>query len=157
MKMPFPCGHGLFRLTVHRVDWEAAEHCRLEQTVDYVGGSGGRGREFPLRAGVIGPCAKNGKLMIAHRQLNGDDGFLREMTDKWGFTNEEALKLSKDRWSYLAHPILTEQGDKAGAVLYIDSSEKGVFQKKHPKQLAEHWCRGLAAYLREVGDEASHV
>jgi hypothetical protein len=149
-----PEQQGVVRIAIHRVDWtHGDEGQRLEQSVEYVGGlpdrKARRGRRFPLRAGVIGRCAKDVLAVYAHRKGDDIEGFRREMVRDWGFTEDEAKNLAEDRWSYAAYPILEEETNQVGAVLYADTSKKGAFKSGAVKRRLELWCVGFAAFLRE--------
>ena len=148
-----PASPSDLRITIHRVDWEHEdEGKRLEQAVEYVGGCTDdkprRGRRFPLRAGVIGKCAKDGNPIYAHRTGEDIEAFRREMVDQWQFTKEEAKGLTDDRWSYAAYPILVEGKTQAGAVLYADTSKKGAFKHDSIQKKLDRWCVGFAEFLR---------
>lgn len=148
-----PSEKAALRITIHRVDWdEPDEGKRLEQAVEYVGGSTDdkrcRGRRFPLRAGVIGTCAKDGTPIYAHRTGEDLDAFRREMVKDWHFTEKEAKGLTEDRWSYAAYPILLEGKSLAGAVLYADTPKRGAFKNKAVQKKLDRWCVGFAQFLR---------
>jgi hypothetical protein len=143
---------GVLRLALHRVDWDADESVRLEQVVDYVGGcvdeSGGRTRRFPMRCGVIGRCAKDGEPIYAHRRSPDPRAFSAELVRSWSFTKEEAERLTCDRWSYAAYPILLQGHARAGAVLYADTSIPNAFRSQAVRNRLKVWCLGFAEYLR---------
>ena len=144
---------GTIRIALHRVDWAHPDEAkRLEQSVEYVGVVLGnkqrRGRRFPLRAGVIGRCAKDGTPIHAHRKSEDIVAFRNEMVTQWHFTAEEAKGLSDDRWSYAAYPILLVGKREAGAVLYVDTSKRGAFKSKAVQAKLLRWCEGFAEFLR---------
>ena len=161
--LDYPAAAGALRLTVHRVDWACTdERQQLEQSVEYVGvpmdpKKPCRGRRFPLRAGVIGTCAKDGKPVYAYRTSDDLEAFRKEMIDNHHFTAAEAKKLAEDRWSYAAYPIIIGNGPEAGAVVYADTVVKRAFKKAKPKDTLKRWCLGFAEYLRTNGDGGQDV
>lgn len=98
-----------------------------------------------------------GKPTFGHRTGTNLDAFRDEMMQKWHFTKEEAAKLTEDRWSYAAYPILVEGAAKAGAVVYADSSERSAFKKAHMQRRFMHWCAGFAEFLRTTQQEQKGV
>jgi len=107
---------------------------RLKQATRYAPtekyGSGRKG--VHEAKGIIGKTYRTGD---AHIELLGSaDQFEQSMKDKWGFTDKDLGRISRDRRSYLCVPILGTD-TKARAVLFADSSKTGFFTDKDKESL----------------------
>lgn len=144
--------HGRLRVTLHRVvpppkRGDAAEE--LEQLLPYVGGSGSApGRTFSIRSGIIGKAVREKSVFAAHRESDDYEKFLSELVRDWAYTEADARKLSPDRRSWMAVPIL---GSKSAvvAVVFLDSNEKDFFTSDI-RELVINCCAGIASYINEV-------
>jgi hypothetical protein len=96
----------------------------LLQLTNYVGPYGGsKGRILTLEKGIIGRCARTGKVEYAN--FEDVTEYRRRMVQEFGFTHEEAEAHTTVARSYLAEPLLLS-GTIIG-VLYFFSPEAQVF------------------------------
>ncbi len=113
------------RVTIHRVD-EAKE--KVVQLVDYVGDdTGGAGREFSSRSGVIGRALISPERTALMDRPESNDDYIKALQIDWHMPREEALRLSMGRFSLMAVAILGQ--NNAIGVVYLDSSERGFFDQ----------------------------
>lgn len=139
------------RVTIHRVipakkAGEAAE--QAEQMFDYVGGDGkGAGRKFSCRSGIIGRAIRERDIFAVSRKSEDHASFIMEMVREWGYTKEEAAKLTSDRNSWMAIPIYYKGADVTG-VVYLDSNERGIFSSD-VRDAVKDACNGLAVFISE--------
>ena len=141
---------GTLRITIHRVvqatDAAAEE---LEQLLPYIGGKGAPpGRRFSIRSGVIGRAARGRTVVVVARDSENFPGFVRELIRKWAYTEEDARKLTPDRRSWMAVPILAAD-ESVTAVVYLDSSRRNFFTAEIT-HLIVNGCHGITSYVREV-------
>jgi hypothetical protein len=137
--------HDKLRVTFHKVLRDGQQ---LEQLLDYVGGnSDGRGRRFNIRSGICGKAARENKVLSASRNNNDYSSYIEELVSVWGYTPEEARKLSITSNSWLAVPI-KYKGTEVTGVVYLDSNEKDFFTDPIKEQVV--WaCGGLAVFIDE--------
>lgn len=135
-----------FRITVHNVVGG-----ELEQSVPYVGGCRNdlkpAGRRFPLRCGIIGMVARTGETGLAVRTTKDQAEYLKELVKDWGYKADEAAKLSADRWSSMAVPVMGDQPGVPIAVLYADSNDPEFFTEK-AQELLVAAATGLATWIK---------
>ena len=142
------------RITIHKVVEKAhsvEDPEWLEQVIPYVGGEGGRpGRRFPIRSGIIGLAVRDQALYVGLRENNDYLAFVKELVQKWGYTEQDARRLSNDRFSWMAIPIFGKQDSKSVVigVVFLDSDDRDFFTGE-VKQLIITACAGIAAYIDE--------
>ena len=146
-----PPREGTLRITIHRVvqtaDGDAAEE--LEQLLPYVGGKGAPpGRRCSIRSGVIGRAARGRVVVVVARDSENYSDYVRELISKWAYTEDDARKLTPDRRSWMAVPVLAADGSVA-AVVYLDSSLRDFFTAE-VTHLVVNGCHGITSYVREV-------
>lgn len=150
LKIP-PGDDGKLRITMKRVVFPSNDEHEpeyLEQMLPYIGGKGGdAGRRFSIRSGLSGRVALGGQPLVAKRKGNGPDGFIKEMTNNWHYTEREAKALTQDRQSWMAIPIIGSN-KKVIAVVYLDSNERELFSPLVQK-IAINACNGVALYIKE--------
>lgn len=139
------------RVSIHRVvrpekKWGHPEE--VEQMLDYVGGNGKHaGRRFSIRTGIIGRAIREREAFAVSRKSTDHKAFIKEMVQEWGFTSEEAAKLTFDRNSWMAVPILYRGGEVTG-VVYLDSNDSGIFTEDVRNEVVSA-CAGLAVFISE--------
>lgn len=147
-QLDLPTNDGSLRITVHRVVLSPrAEQSpqEVEQVLAYVGGQGsGAGRRFSIRSGITGRVARDGVPYVFTRQGNDYAAFLTEMVSEWGYTRDEATKLTRDRQTAMAVPILGQPG--VIGVVYLDSNRRDLFSPE-VQTLVIDGCSGIAAYV----------
>jgi hypothetical protein len=136
------------RATIHRVDKPGPNAEWLEQLLPYVGGAGGdAGRKFRTGPGVIGQAARTSSAVAWTRQNNDNEEFVSELVSVWGYTEEDARKLSADRQTSIAVPILNNKGLSV-AVVYLDSAKRDLFIVAN-RPIVFNACAGIASYIHE--------
>lgn len=142
------------RVTIHRViplrPGEQPTQQELEQVIPYVGGAnvgGGKGRKFPIHAGIIGRAARTRQIHTGIRENNDHEKFIGELVEKWGYCDADARGLSPDRRSWMAVPISGPDKSVTG-VVYLDSDEPEFFTDPVQKFVIDG-CIGVANYVNE--------
>jgi hypothetical protein len=103
---------------------EMKERYGLLQLTNYVGPHGGsKGRITTLEKGIIGRCARTGKMEFVN--FADANEYRRRMVEEFGFSKEEAERHTTIARSYIAEPLFL--GPKIIGVLYFFSSEPQVF------------------------------
>lgn len=142
--------NGRVRVTIHRMvpnGGDAPEE--LEQLLPYMGGAGEPpGRRFSIRSGAIGIAARKKIAVAAQRKNARYPEFISDMVVDWAYTEHDARKLSPDRYSWMAVPILDQKGSTV-AVVYLDSSEPAFFSSTVQDRVLVA-CDGLSTYTREA-------
>jgi hypothetical protein len=134
----------LLRVTIHRVNEDAHT---VEQIVPYVGDeSGGQGRRFSSRSGVVGRAITTREPAMLTRLDESFESYIHTLTTQWAMPEEEALRLTRDRFAFLAIP-LTGAGNKVIGVLFLDSSDKEFFSEPLVGGITTA-CVGLAQYAK---------
>jgi hypothetical protein len=120
------CISGTVHVTVDlAASADSTERRGLMQLTDYIGSRGGqKGRITTLEKGIIGRCARTGTQEIVN--FADDAEYLKRMVREFGFYAVEAQGHTRSARSYLAHPLLSSEGDAIG-VLYFFSTEPQVF------------------------------
>jgi len=145
------------RITIYRVD-HAKKVC--EQIIPYMGRSGGGGGhgepglQISFSKGIVGKAARKGTDLargdcLRAKRTNDDyEGYIREMVEDWGFTQEEARLLSPDRFAWLAVPLYSSGGgdDEPYGIVYFDSDMRDFFSDELVLSVALRGCFGIAAY-----------
>lgn len=144
------------RMTIHRVvetDSPTRDPEQLQQVIDYIGGGGGgKGRYFTTGKGIIGRAAMKalheGKstAIVAKRSGNDQEGFLDEMVE-WGYGPREAQELTRDRCSWMAVPIMSN--NRPIGIVYLDSDEQDFFDDKTLQNVVIRGVAGIATYVEK--------
>ena len=138
------------RVTFHRVvpPLENAEH--IQQLVPYAGGEGGgEGRLFSVRSGITGRCIRTKQLYTMHRPDDDVDTYLQQLEAEWGYTHADVVKLSSDKMSCMAVPVLDSKGTHALGVIYIDSVQPNLFEDVDVQNSIFRACGGVTSYVNE--------
>ena len=142
------------RVTFHRIvplekapdDLGQAEE--IEQLVNYVGGNAdGVGRRFSIRSGITG-AAIRGNTPIWCERVNSDAAaYVKELKEQWAYTEHDAKKMSTDRFSCYAVPIL--HGNRTLGVVFMDSDKAQLFAGAEVQQTILVACGGINRYVGE--------
>ena len=98
----------------------------LLQLTEYVGPKGGhKGRITTLDQGIIGRCARTGK--IEHVNFLNENEYRSRMVEEFGFSKKESDTHTKIARSYLAIPLVADSEPDPIGVLYFFSTEPQVF------------------------------
>jgi hypothetical protein len=144
------CENGRVRVTMHRVVPNGRKGPELlEQLLPYMGGPGSPpGRRFSIRSGIIGQAARRKSAIVAGRRSTDHEGFVADLVREWAYTEDDARKLSPDRYAWMAVPMV-KPGEGTVAVVYLDSREPGFFTESLQK-LVLTICGGINAYTEEA-------
>lgn len=136
------------RVTIHRVVPPMNDPQHIEQVIPYVGGdSAGEGRLFSLRSGITGCAIRELSPFVMDRQSASETEYRKELVSEWHYTEADAKRSSMDKFSGMAVPVKDSTGQKAVAVVYLDSSRKGAFSNGGIAQLVVDACGGVTAYV----------
>lgn len=137
---------GVLRVTCYGLTSGSVQE--LEQSIDYVGTAepSGVGRTFPVHVGVIGLAARTGEAQCAARTAQSDEDYKKELVEEWGYSAEMAAKITLDRKSFIAVPIMGKE-DKVIGIVYADSSIENAFTNE--LDLVGAAASGFAAYIKE--------
>jgi ribosomal protein L13E len=142
------------RLTIHRVKFPKEKDKdpeKIEQLLDYVGGKGnkkGRGRVFSISAGITGSSVRNNEVYVAKRRNNDHEKFIKELKERWSYTDKTARDLKSDRMSWMAVPISGSDGIVI-AVVFLDSFDLNIFDSTDIKEVILSACLGISTYINE--------
>ena len=147
---------GKMRVTLYRIvppakSSDGAEPLDLEQVLPYVGGDGGpAGRRFSKRVGIAGYVVREKAPFTAQRQSSDYDAFLDELVQHWGYTRDEARRLT--RTGRRGWPCRCSGGARVKnviGVVFLDSSERAVFEDEGTIRLIMAACYGITQYIEE--------
>lgn len=117
----------------------------LLQLTDYVGPDGGKkGRITLMTQGVIGRCARTGKMETAN--FGDATDYLDSMVRDFGFTQSEADRHTKTGRSYLAFPL--HHKNQIVGVLYFFTTEPQVFPRAAKVERLEEVGREIVNYVK---------
>ena len=117
---------------------------KLMQTFDYIrfGDSYGGWLCRPIIKGIIGKNYKDGKPKVEN--FKNEVEYLEKMVKKYGYTVEEANRISDDRRSYLCYPIVDEKGTVLG-LMYFDSDKYGCYSDDDNNEVIKMVRSGMEA------------
>lgn len=127
----------------------ASKPGHVHQITDYVCDeiSHGRGRNLPLRSGVVGTAFRSGKSQYDRLQKNM---LVSEyLVQNYGFERAEAGAVSQDRKSWAAIPV--GDSDHVVAVIYLDSNDPDFFGKSGGivRKILDSSTIGVARYVEK--------
>ncbi|MDQ0569964.1 hypothetical protein QFZ42_001798 [Variovorax paradoxus] len=138
------------RATFHRVVPPVGESDEIEQIVNYVGGAGdGAGRKFPIRSGITGQAIRENAVFVMDRQSDAYEDYKKELIRHWHYTEKDIRSITSDRFSAIAVPIQSRNGQQVIGVVYLDSSKKNFFSSDAVKEAVANGCWGIARYTGE--------
>lgn len=120
------------RITIHYI--RDKKRRTYEQLTNYCSTGLGRGRVFSFTHGIAGQCFPTRTSHSYTIPANMD--FDTAMKRDWAFTQEEIVRLTKDRRSFFGFPIGAD-GEFAKAILYMDSANSGTFTEQNEEDIAE--------------------
>lgn len=142
-------GHG-FRAALLRSVRFNTEQC-LQQISAYHGTgtreSGSVSRVFPISTGMMGLCARTGKIITAS-STKGLRAFQSEQRSLLGGTKSGARSMASEVRSILCIPLCTAS-DTTSLVLFMDSTEAGFFANKEVVRIAVSGCLGFIRNLQK--------
>lgn len=138
------------RVTFHRVVPPLNDPHSIEQLVPYAGGEGGgEGRKFSVRSGITGKCIRRKEPYTMHRGNEEDTVYQQELMAEYGYTFSDVKKLSSDKKSCMAVPVLDASGKHALGVVYFDSVHSNQFVSPDVQDAIVVACGGVAKYVSE--------
>lgn len=114
------------------------------------------GRKFRMGCGIVGKAFKGEPfvMQISSWQGHSVSDYRRELVENWGYTKEEAQKLTPNAKSWIAVPIGDCKNNTIQAVLYADSDEVKAFESDAAKKL--FWAITIAI-VQHVENAGEHV
>jgi hypothetical protein len=76
--------------------------------------------------GIVGKCYRTGEIQF--QGVDNSDDYRAELIEEWGFTKDDVKKISLDKLSFLALPVIRKD-DTVGAVVFLDAKSKDAFTK----------------------------
>lgn len=144
------CDQSVISATVHVVtelSSTADQRVRegLLQLTEYVGREGGRkGRITLINQGIIGRCARTGKMETV--DFADAEDYSEGMVRDFGFTRQETERHSKAGRSYLAFPL--RHRNVVVGVLYFFSREPQVFPRAADQRRLDDLASEVVNYLK---------
>jgi hypothetical protein len=136
------------RLTIHTPVPGHGGSKELEQVVDYVSTESrlrkGAGRRFMQQCGILGQAYRTGKPLVAVREQENYEEYIKELVAKWNYSEDQAKALRLDGRSFMAVPLNGTEGVEA--VLYLDSSKANFFTVNRQGLVASA-CVGIALFI----------
>ncbi len=135
------------RITVHYLNSAARQ--QYEQLTEYYPQPSrpSRGRTFAFSHGIVGQCFKTIHKMCW--AVPDGKTFEQAMIDRWSFSQDELVKLTQDRRSFMVYP-LGQEGSFAKAVLYLDSPRSDRFTEP----TCHGYCETIEKYFLDQLNEA---
>lgn len=144
-------GLSKIRVTFHRVVFpdDGADPTEYEQLLEYVGrGGGGRDRRFSVALGITGKAIRaEGDAIYAKRKNTDVVAYEKELVNDWGYSAGEAKKLKRDPMAWLAVPVRDSDTDKTIGIVYLDSTDAGVFDTPGCQEGILTACLGVTRYV----------
>ncbi|MGE8519713.1 MAG: GAF domain-containing protein [Alcaligenes faecalis] len=141
------CGSEL-RATFHRVVPPLANPSMIEQIIPYVGwAESGVGREFSINTGITGHAIRSTKPTLMSSTSGSEQEQRRELVEGWGYTEAQASKLTSGRYSAVAIPVLDSTGQRTLGVLYLDSSDREMFDRDDVRQILGVGCDAISNFV----------
>jgi hypothetical protein len=129
---------------------------KLEQITNYIpDGKSGKGHRLDSRAGIVGRAFRENKHWLENlndEKFSSSEYFLNDMVSRWGFTHEEARKLTQDRRSYSALVIKDESKVIIG-ILYSDSNSIEAFKTPEAFERAQKFVPFFTQLLKLRGSK----
>ena len=103
--------------------------------------------------GIIGKVyhPENGQSpqpMVAKRTTYDYSQYVKELVTRWKYDEESALALDRAAMSWMAIPLVREDGKTVEGILYCDSTIPDFFGEAQRK-LAGAACVGIAGFIRD--------
>lgn len=131
------CGNDI-RATFHRVVPPLDDPKHIEQIIPYAGPnpkSQDIGREFSINTGITGQAIRRRTAITMSSQVGTEADHRQELIADWGYTDAQAKGLSQGRYSAAAIPVLDSTGQSVLGVIYLDSSERAIFDRPEVQEI----------------------
>jgi hypothetical protein len=92
--------------------------------------------------------ARTGSLAFASRADGSAESFVDEMVQEWGYTVEEAQRLTPGRNSWLSCPITSTGDGPVIGVVYLDSAIAEFFDNEDLQEIVWNDTQTLAKIVR---------
>jgi hypothetical protein len=100
-------------------------------------------------AGITGLCIRTGEPHTMCRETGDAAEYRKVLEAEWSYTRADAAKLSIDRFSSMAVPVLGSDGRHALGVIYLDAAQKGIFDSQEVQTAILEASSGLVRYVSE--------
>ena len=138
------------RGTFHRVVPPVEDPEKIEQIIPYVGASGGGiGRTSSAGTGITGRSIRCKTPMIMSSTASSETEHRAELISEWGYTEAKAKMLNAGRYSAIAVPILDKNGREPLGVVYLDSSDRAVFEQEEVQQIIIVGCEAITTFVTQ--------
>ena len=132
------------RATLHRAV-DRGE--KFLQVIDYVGDDRlpkTAGRKFRSRAGLAGRVLRTGSAYSASRTHANHEAYVRELVERWGYTEAEARARDMSAMAWMAVPL--EHNERVEGLLYLDSTRPGFFDDPQREDVILGAAVGIAKF-----------
>ncbi len=83
------------------------------------------------------------------RQSESYEDYRRELVADWHYTEHDVENITSDRYSAVAVPIRSKNGQDILGVVYLDCREKNFFSPPAMRDAVHNACLGIARYTGE--------
>lgn len=130
------CGKDI-RATFHRVVPPLDNPTEIEQIINYAGAHGNkdRGRRFSINTGITGQAIRSKKPIMMSSSAQTEEQHRSELVANWGYTEQQARALTSGKFSAAAVPVLNATGHSVLGVIYLDSSERSIFDRSDIQEI----------------------
>jgi len=131
------------RVTFHRVAPDPRKPTHLEQIAPYVtddGIEGEVGRQFSINVGITGQAVRMKEPYSMSSTANSNEEYINTLVEQWSYLRWQAEKLTPNRLSAIAAPVLADMRQKRWplngeasvaqmvvGVVYLDSNKSDAF------------------------------
>lgn len=141
---------GDIRATFHRVVPPLDEPEKIEQIIPYVGSQDdGMGRVFLISTGITGRAIRRQTPITMSSMARSDAEHRASLVEDWGYTEAQARALSPGRISAVALPVLDVTGRHVLGVIYLDSSERDIFEGPDIQQMLMITCDAVSDFVTQ--------
>jgi len=107
-------------------------------------GNGG-GRRFSIRSGITGLAIRKGEPCVGARQSDDELAYVEELKARWSYTDQDARRMARGRYSFMAVPI--RGGQHVIGVIYLDSDRRDLFTGTQIADQIVATCSGINRYV----------
>lgn len=126
----------------------------LQQVTHYMPGKrGGQGQKVHSSKGIMGRAYREREHrieLLKDANYSSAEFFQSQMVIRWGFTRDDARKLTQDRRAYCVLMIKDDKGNIVGA-LYCDSNRLSTFEDPNTFEKAQKFAPFFTELLKLRG------
>jgi len=83
------------------------------------------------------------------RQSDSYESYKQELIKHWHYTESDVRNITSDRYSAIAVPVQSKNGQDILGVVYLDCSEKNFFSPSAVSEAVVSGCTGIVRYTGE--------